>query len=74
MMKILITIVFLAAQAHFAFSQKLTISGTVRDAANGELLVGATIADSLSQTGVQTNAYGFFSLEIPSPDHRNLIL
>lgn len=69
MMKILITILFLAAQAHLVFSQKLTISGTVRDAANGELLVGATIADSLSQTGVQTNAYGFFSLEIPSPDH-----
>lgn len=66
MTKYLITVFFLVASAHIAFSQKLTISGTVRDAANGELLVGATVRDSLSQTGVQTNAYGFFSLEVPT--------
>jgi outer membrane receptor for ferrienterochelin and colicin len=69
MRKYLVTALFLVATIHIAFSQKLTISGTVRDAANGELLVGATIRDSLSQTGVQTNAYGFFSLEIPTPSH-----
>lgn len=38
----------------------------MRDAANGELLAGATVQDSLSQIGVQTNAYGFFSLEVPT--------
>lgn len=54
---------------HIAFSQQLTISGTVRDASTGELLIGATVADSLSQTGVQTNTYGFFSLQVPSENH-----
>ncbi|WP_439582010.1 TonB-dependent receptor [Dyadobacter bucti] len=51
------------------FSQKLTISGTVRDAMSGELLIGASVGDSISGTGVHTNAYGFFSIEVPSPDH-----
>lgn len=51
------------------FSQKLTISGTVRDAMSGELLIGASVGDSISGTGVHTNAYGFFSVEVPSPDH-----
>ncbi|WP_342086520.1 TonB-dependent receptor [Dyadobacter sp. OTU695] len=66
MIKYLITILLFASNAHTVFSQKLTINGTVRDAANGELLVGATVQDSISQTVVQTNAYGFFSLEIPA--------
>jgi len=55
--------------AQRSFSQKLTISGTVRDAMSGELLIGASVNDSISGTGVHTNAYGFFSLEVPSPDH-----
>lgn len=46
-------------------AQKVIVSGTVRDQANGELLMGAVISDSLAQTGVQTNSYGFFSLEVP---------
>jgi outer membrane receptor for ferrienterochelin and colicin len=70
MIKYIIIAFFLLSSAHIAFSQKLTISGTVRDASNGELLAGATVLDSLSQTGVQTNAYGFFSLEIPAADHK----
>lgn len=65
MTKYLAIALFLLTGANTAFSQKLVVSGTVRDAVNGELLAGATVQDSLSQTGVQTNAYGFFSLEIP---------
>lgn len=52
-----------------SFSQNITVSGTVRDAANGELLIGASVFDSISATGVQTNAYGFFSIAVSSPDH-----
>jgi outer membrane receptor for ferrienterochelin and colicin len=66
MRKYFIVVFFLVTAAHVTFSQKFVISGTVRDESNGELLVGATVRDSLSQTGVQTNAYGFFSLEIPT--------
>ncbi|REA62685.1 TonB-dependent receptor [Dyadobacter luteus] len=66
MIKYLIIALFLVNGTRIAFAQKFIVSGTVRDAANGELLVGATVRDSLSQMGVQTNTYGFFSLEIPA--------
>lgn len=69
MIKYLITVVLFVASMHVTFSQKLIVSGIVRDEANGELLVGATVKDSLSQTGVQTNSYGFFSLEVPSDEY-----
>ncbi|NRF39751.1 TonB-dependent receptor [Pedobacter foliorum] len=49
---------YLSAQQRFA------ISGTVRDASTGETLIGATVKlQSPSQnTGIATNAYGFYSL------------
>ncbi|MCB9307207.1 MAG: TonB-dependent receptor [Lewinellaceae bacterium] len=53
-----------------AFSQKadgrFTISGYVSDAAGGEYLVGATVADRKSGHGTISNTYGFFSLTLPS--------
>src|ERR1700761_6141385 len=43
--------------------KKPAISGTVKDAATGETLVGATVLiKELPQTGTATNAYGFYSL------------
>ncbi|WP_353723027.1 carboxypeptidase-like regulatory domain-containing protein [Dyadobacter sp. 676] len=68
MTKYLLMVIFVVI-THATFSQRMTISGIVRDATNGELLAGAIVQDSLSQTGVPTNAYGFFSLEIPAGDH-----
>lgn len=48
-----------------AFSQeKFTLSGNVKDAANGEALIGATIYINDLKTGTQTNVYGFYSLTI----------
>ncbi|WP_229206252.1 carboxypeptidase-like regulatory domain-containing protein [Dyadobacter fermentans] len=41
----------------------ITISGTVRDDANGELLIGASI--SAGKVSTLTNSYGFFSLTVP---------
>lgn len=47
-----------------------TISGTVKDAATGETLIGATIKlQELQQNGAATNAYGFFSLTAPVGDY-----
>lgn len=69
MTKYFLMVVFFVISMHVTFAQKLIISGTVRDEANGELLTGVTVYDSLSQTGVQTNSYGFFSLEVPPGDH-----
>ena len=47
------------------FAQK-SISGYVRDAGTGEVLIGATVAASEFKTGTSTNTYGYFSLSIPA--------
>lgn len=49
--------------------QQVTISGTVKSKANGENIIGATIAvDSAHSTS--TNEYGFYSLRIPVGEHQ----
>lgn len=62
----LITILWLAQIAAVAQS-KYTISGYVKDAANGEALIGATIYIKSLATGATTNVYGFYSLTL-EPD------
>lgn len=47
-------------------AQKNTISGFIRDAKSGENLIGATVYDVKSGKGVVANAYGFYSLTLPS--------
>ncbi|PHR47722.1 MAG: hypothetical protein COA32_07140 [Fluviicola sp.] len=52
------------------FAQDYTISGTVTDATNGEDLFGASvIVKELSNTGAQTNVYGFYSLTLPKGEY-----
>lgn len=47
------------------FGQKATISGTIKDASNGEDLFGATVVvKELSGVGAKANAYGFYSLTL----------
>jgi hypothetical protein len=46
--------------------KKITISGYVSDKDNGEMLAGVTVYESRLKTGTSTNAYGFYSLTIPS--------
>jgi hypothetical protein len=41
-----------------------TVSGTLKDALSGELLIGAFVRDSLSGKTAVTNEYGFFSLSL----------
>jgi hypothetical protein len=49
-----------------AFGQtKHTISGHIKDGANGEELIGATIFVEELKTGTTTNVYGFYSLTLP---------
>lgn len=47
------------------FSQNFSVSGTIRDASNGETLVGATIYLKENNSVVSSNEYGFFSLTAP---------
>jgi len=50
-----------------AMGQNVTISGTIKDAANGEDLIGAIIAVKEDPSkGSTTNAYGFYSLTLPA--------
>ncbi len=49
-----------------AFAGKYTISGHIKDAQNGEELLGALVViKELPNTGASTNEYGFYSLTIP---------
>ncbi|MDG1841037.1 MAG: TonB-dependent receptor plug domain-containing protein [Crocinitomicaceae bacterium] len=48
----------------FLFTQKITISGYVKDAESGEPLIGAKIFDIKSKKGVIANEYGFYSLTL----------
>ena len=47
-----------------AYAQNVTLSGYIKDAANGEELINASIVNEKSQ-GTVTNIYGFYSLTLP---------
>jgi hypothetical protein len=58
---------FLALSFSGFAQTKHTLSGTVRDAKNGEELIGATVTiKEIPNTGGVTNAYGFYSITIPN--------
>jgi hypothetical protein len=42
----------------------ITVNGYVKDAQNGEMLVGATVVINGTVKGTVTNVYGFFSVEL----------
>ena len=44
---------------------KYTISGYIKDTADGERLLGATVAVVELSNGTSTNAYGFYSIDLP---------
>jgi hypothetical protein len=58
----LILLFSLVAVSLNAQAKRYTISGYVRDASNGEALIGATVMLKTPVVGTATNTYGFFSL------------
>ncbi len=65
MNKTLITFtVLLMSWLGFA-QEKFTVSGTIKDHANGETLLGAAILLKGTTIGATTNEYGFYSLTAP---------
>ena len=54
---------FLALFCFSVFAQQYTISGRVKDASNGETLIGATIIVK-GGGGAISNEYGFYSLSL----------
>lgn len=49
--------------------KKFTISGTIKNSANGELLIGATIYCPEVQSGTVSNYYGFYSISLPQGEY-----
>lgn len=50
-------------------AQNKTVSGYLKDAENGELLIGATAYIKEISIGVTTNSYGFYSLTAPTGNY-----
>jgi outer membrane receptor protein involved in Fe transport len=64
----LLLIIFITTELHSQQVLRHTISGYVREAGSGELLIGVNIYLSDKRTGTITNNYGFYSLTIPEAD------
>ncbi|MFC5410539.1 carboxypeptidase-like regulatory domain-containing protein [Larkinella bovis] len=45
---------------------QVTVSGYIKDAANGEGLIGVSVFVKETSSGVTTNSYGFYSLTLPA--------
>lgn len=74
MKKLLLPILFLLIGFE-AFAQKnFTVSGTIKDNATGEQLIGASVRiKELPQIGTATNSYGFYSLTAPKGEYTLVI-
>ena len=48
-----------------AMAQKFNVSGTVKDGANGETMISAMIYTEDGNYGTATNAYGYYTIELP---------
>ncbi len=68
-MKIVVSVLFIFLSGYLHSQQMFTISGYVKDKANGESLIGATVYKQSSNIGAMTNEYGFYSLTLPEGPH-----
>jgi len=64
-------LIFIAA-AQWLTAATVQLSGFVRDAQNGEVLIGANILDKSSHTGTVTDNRGYFSLKVNTPCELNI--
>lgn len=63
---LIVTVILVSGLNQVSFAQeKFTISGTVKDARNGETMIGSTVYIEELTRGASTNLYGFYSLTIP---------
>ncbi len=67
---ILFTSLIILSTAVFA-QKNQTLNGVIKDIATGETLIGASVkVTGLKQTATATNAYGFYSLNLPSGSYK----
>lgn len=67
-MKKLLTILLLLSLHSYA-QNNLTLSGYVKDASNGEGLIGVSVYVQELKSGTQSNPYGFYSLTLPKGNY-----
>lgn len=65
MKKLFFVLLAVCTSVIVAQQRKHTISGTLKDASNGETLFGATVYLKGTSLGTTTNEYGFYSLTAP---------
>jgi hypothetical protein len=71
--KTLLTLGLLFLFVSTSLAQKTTnhtISGNIKDAKNGEELIGASIVIESLKIGVITNAYGYYAINIPAGKYK----
>ena len=68
MARAVLLLAFLMAQSAFA-QRKVTVSGHITDAGNGETLIGAGVLEEKSLVGAVTNNFGYYSLTIPEGEY-----
>ncbi|MEQ8472037.1 MAG: TonB-dependent receptor [Marinoscillum sp.] len=54
---------------HAQAQEKFTLSGYLKDASNGEALIGATVLVNELGTGTVSNVYGFYSITLPKENY-----
>src|SRR5687768_2065375 len=60
---------FFLTPALLSAQKTFTVSGYIRDAKSGEVMIGAVVYVNTLHTGAATNAYGFYSLTLPKDTH-----
>ena len=66
MMRYVVIFILLFTAITINAQVKYTYSGTVKDSLTGEALIGAYVFFPQIKAGCATNAYGFFSITLPS--------
>ena len=61
--------VFIGLSFLLEAQEKVTISGYIKDAENGESLIGATVFIQENQSGALSNEYGFYSVTLEPSDY-----
>ena len=70
MTRSLLTFLFICSFMTAFAQKKHTVSGTIKDAATGETLIGATVRiKELPSNGASANSYGFYSLTAPAGNY-----
>jgi hypothetical protein len=65
MIRILFLLIFISFTVFAQAQVKATLNGYVKDASNGEELIGVTVYIAELKAGTITNAYGFYSITLP---------